>query len=64
MKRDEIGLDFAIKSNYKYVEFYPDTGRIIGWGLAKHTLVDNKSKVETKIATVKQYSKMTEGEET
>ena len=61
MNRDQVGLDFAFKSKYKYVKFYPDTGKIIGWGLTKRTLVGHKSELETKIATVRQYSKMTEG---
>ena len=62
MKRDKIGLDFAVKAKYKYIEYWPDTGIITSWARTRHELVAHKSRVETKIATVRQYSKLTEGE--
>lgn len=60
MKPDEIGLSFAVRAGYEFVEFYPDTGRIVGWGHTKELLSIHQSNPETKIKSVEEYSKLTE----
>lgn len=61
MKRDIEALDFAKRSEYKYVAVMPD-GRIDGFGLTKHTLQRfYTDKPHVVLMTIRQYEKNTEG---